>query len=141
MANNVIFKDYCPEIANKLQHAAEAWLEEASGELETQAMRNTRVGKINGGRTKASWSHHVDNGALEATVGSSYQNAIWEEFGTGVYAENGGRNDVPWSYKDAAGQWHRTKGKRGTRAFRKAYTSTKPKLIKAARQKFKDALG
>lgn len=138
MANNIIFKDYCPEIADKLQRAAENWLEEASGEVETQAARNTRVAT---GRTKGSWSHKVDNGALEATVGSDYQNAIWEEFGTGVYAENGGRTNVPWFYKDEKGVGHRTKGKRGTRAFRKAYTTTKPKLIKAAQNKFKDALG
>ena len=127
---DIIFKNYIPEIQSKLQHAAEAWLEEASGELETQVIRNTRVDT---GRTKGSWNHKVDNGALEATVGSDYENAIWEEFGTGVYAESGG-------YRDQKGQWHKTKGKRGTRAFRKAYTSTKPKLIKAAQNRFRDAL-
>lgn len=138
MGNNIIFKDYAPEIQAKLQHAAEAWLEEASGEVETQAMRNTRVDT---GRTKGSWQHHVDNGNLEATVGSDYENAIWEEFGTGVFAESGGRTNVPWTYKDQKGEWHKTKGKRGTGAFRKAYTTTKPKLMKAARSRFKDALG
>ena len=138
MANNIVFKDYAPEIAAKLQHAAETWLEEASGEVETQAIRNTRVDT---GRTKGSWNHVVDNGSLEVTVGSDYENAIWEEYGTGVYAESGGRTNVPWSYKDAKGKWHRTSGKRGTRAFRKAYASMKPKLIKAARAKFKGAIG
>lgn len=138
MANNIVFKDYCPEIAAKLQRAAEAWLEEGAGELESQAIRNTRVDT---GRTKGSWSHKVDNGSLEATIGSDYKNAIWEEFGTGVYGEKGGRTNVPWAYKDQKGNWHKTKGKRGTRAFRKAYTTMKPKLIKAARSKFKDAIG
>lgn len=135
---NIVFKDYTGEIAQKLQHAAETWLEEAGGELETQVVRNTRVDT---GKTKASWSHTVDTGALEATVGSDYQNAVWEEYGTGVYAETGGRTNVPWTYKDQKGEWHRTKGKRGTRAFRKAYATTKPKLIKAARNRFKDAIG
>ncbi len=135
--NNIVFKDYAPEIAQKLTQAAENWLEEAAGELETQVIRNTRVDT---GRTKASWNHTVDNGALEATVGSDYENAIWEEYGTGVYAENGGRTNVPWTYQDAKGDWHRTKGKRGTRAFRKAYATMKPKLIKAAQNSFRDAL-
>lgn len=135
--NNITFKDYSPQIQAKLQHAAEQWLEEVSGEVEAQAIRNTRVDT---GRTKGSWQHKVNNGSLEATVGSDYQNAIWEEFGTGVYAESGGRTNVPWFYKDAKGQGHMTKGKRGTRAFRKAYTSTKPKLQKRANQIFKDAI-
>ena len=120
-----------------MTQAARAWLEEASAELETQVVRNTRVDT---GRTKGSWEHAVDGGALEATVGSGYENAVWEEFGTGLYAESGGRTNVPWTYQDAAGNWHKTKGKRGTRAFRKAYATMKPKLIKVARQKFKDAL-
>lgn len=135
---NMVFRDYAPQIAEELTRAAETWLEEAAGEVETQAIRNTRVDT---GRTKGSWSHVVDNGNLEASVGSDYENAIWEEYGTGVYAENGGRTDVPWTYKDAKGEWHRTSGKRGTRAFRKAYATTKPKLIKAAQARFKSAIG
>lgn len=134
---SIVFKDYTNEVAAKLQHAAEQWLEEASGEVEAQVIRNTRVDT---GRTKGSWQHKVNNGSLEATVGSDYENAIWEEFGTGVYAESGGRTKVPWFYKDASGKGHLTKGKRGTRAFRKAYSSTKPKLEKRARQIFKDAI-
>lgn len=138
MANNIVFKDYAPEIAQRLTQAAETWLEEAAGEVETQTIRNTRVDT---GRTKGSFRHVVDNGALEATVGSDYENAVWEEYGTGVYAENGGRTNAPWTYKDAKGEWHRTSGKRGTRAFRKAYASTKPKLVKAAQTAFRNTIG
>lgn len=134
---SIVFKDYTSEVNEKLTQAARAWLEEASGEVEAQAIRNTRVDT---GRTKGSWQHKVYGNALEAYVGSDYQNAIWEEFGTGVYAESGGRTKVPWFYKDAKGEGHLTKGKRGTRAFRKAYASTKPKLQKRARQLFKDAI-
>lgn len=139
MANaHLVFKDYCPDIALKLEKAARNWLEEGAGELEAQAMRNTRV---NTGKTKGSWNHKVNVGSLEATVGSDYENAIWEEFGTGVYAENGGRTDVPWHYQAEDGNWYSTKGKRGTRAFRKAYNTMRPKLKKAARDKFKQVLG
>lgn len=135
---SIVFKDYTSEVNEKLTQAARAWLEEASSEVESQAIRNTRVDT---GRTKSSFHHKVFGSALEAAVGSDYQNAIWEEFGTGVYAENGGRTKVPWFYKDAKGEGHRTSGKRGTRAFRKAYTSTSPKLKKRARQIFKDTIG
>lgn len=138
MANDIVFKNFVPQVKAELNRAAQKWLVEAATELESQVKRNTRVDT---GRTKASFSHVVDNANLTATVGSDYENAIWEEFGTGVYAEGGnGRKKVPWAYQDAKGNWHKTKGKRGTRAFRNAYATEKPKLIRAAQKIFSSTL-
>lgn len=36
--------------------------------------------------------------------------APYVEFGTGLFAENGGRTDVPWCYQDDEGEWHTTSG-------------------------------
>lgn len=36
--------------------------------------------------------------------------APYVEYGTGIFAEEGGRQDVPWSYKDDEGNWHSTSG-------------------------------
>lgn len=36
--------------------------------------------------------------------------APYVEFGTGLFAENGGRKDVPWNYQDDEGEWHSTSG-------------------------------
>ena len=36
--------------------------------------------------------------------------APYVEFGTGLFAEEGGRQDVPWCYKDDEGEWHSTSG-------------------------------
>lgn len=36
--------------------------------------------------------------------------APYVEYGTGLFAEEGGRQDVPWSYQDDAGEWHTTSG-------------------------------
>lgn len=36
--------------------------------------------------------------------------APYVEFGTGLFAENGGRTDVPWNYQDDEGEWHSTSG-------------------------------
>lgn len=36
--------------------------------------------------------------------------APYVEYGTGLFAENGGRQDVPWSYQDWEGNWHSTSG-------------------------------
>lgn len=36
--------------------------------------------------------------------------APYVEFGTGLFAESGGRTDVPWRYQDDEGEWHTTSG-------------------------------
>ena len=36
--------------------------------------------------------------------------APYVEFGTGLFAESGGRMDVPWNYQDDKGEWHSTSG-------------------------------
>jgi HK97 gp10 family phage protein len=36
--------------------------------------------------------------------------APYVEYGTGLFAENGGRTDVPWCYQDEEGHWHTTSG-------------------------------
>ena len=36
--------------------------------------------------------------------------APYVEFGTGLFAEEGGRQDVPWHYQDDKGEWHSTSG-------------------------------
>lgn len=44
-------------------------------------------------------------------IGSEY--AIYVNYGTGIYATGAGGSrakKIPWSYKDANGKWHTTKG-------------------------------
>ena len=36
--------------------------------------------------------------------------APYVEFGTGLFAEEQGRKDVPWHYQDDEGEWHSTSG-------------------------------
>lgn len=126
--SNKIIKELGNEIINAL--------EEASGELEAEVKRNT---KVKTGKTKQSWQHTVDEQKYVAYVGSNYENAIREEFGTGIYALNGnGRKDVPWHYMDESGQWHSTKGKKPRRAFKKAYLRLKPLIKKFFKERLKD---
>ena len=132
----VLFKDFSKEVQEKINALGVAWLEEASGEVEAQTKRNT---KVDTGKTKNSWEHKVYDGKLEAEVGSRYQNALWEEFGTGIYALNGdGRKDVPWFYKDAQGKGHLTVGKKPRRPFFNAYNNLKNKIIKNCQERFKE---
>ena len=50
---------------------------------------------------------------VEGNVGIVFtplEYAPYIEYGTGLFAENGGRKDVPWCYKDDEGNWHSTSG-------------------------------
>ena len=129
------FKDYSNEVNEKINRAAITWLEEASGELESQTKRNT---KVDTGQTKGSWEHVVHESKLEAEVGSRYKNALWEEFGTGIYALNGNGRKTKWVYRNPKdGKFYTTVGKKPRRALWNAYQSLKSTLKKSAREKFK----
>ena len=124
---NIRFEDNTLRIINAINDKINIALEESAGELESQVKRNTRVKT---GQTKNSWKHKVDNDKHEAVVGSDYQNAIWEEFGTGEYAVNGDGRRGGWYYVDEDGNGHFTHGKKPSRALHNAYTTLKNKIKK-----------
>lgn len=123
---NIIFEDHTVQVKAVMDDRINAVLEECAGELESQVKRNTRVDT---GKTKNSFRHNVDDASHKATIGSDYENAIWEEFGTGEYALEGNGRKGGWAYKDAKGKWHFTHGKKPSRAFWNAFTSLKSKII------------
>ena len=127
MANDVEFHNFTVQVKAAIDDRINIALEECAGELESQVKRNSRVDT---GKTKNSFRHHVDEQAHEATIGSPDENAIWEEFGTGEHALNGDGRKGGWYYEDAEGNGHFTHGKKPSRAFWKAFTSLKSKIIK-----------
>lgn len=131
---SVEFKDYRIEVKSSINEALISSLYEASGEIVSQTQRNTRVDT---GQLKGSWTYNVDESALEATIGSPLENAIWEEFGTGIYALNGDGRKTAWVYTDRHGVKHTTRGKKGTRAFYKAMTSLKSAITKMFENRMK----
>ena len=131
MANNIVFRDYSMKVKAALNDAVIAWLHEASGAVEAQAKRNSRVDT---GQLKGSWKYVVDEGKLESQIGSPLQNAIWEEFGTGEFAANGNGRKTPWKYQDAKGNWHVTRGKRPNRTLQRAIDSKRNAIISRFKQ-------
>ena len=126
-----MFDDNFFNVEREFGQVCKQWLEESASELEAQVKRNSRV---KSGDTKRSYSHVITDN--EAIVGSTMENAIWEEFGTGEYAVNGNGRKTPWRYQDVRGNWHTTTGKRPSRAFEKARTEAEPKIIQAAKETF-----
>jgi HK97 gp10 family phage protein len=120
------FHDYSIKVMDAIDDKTLEALEECAGELESQAKQNSRVRT---GKTKNSFQHKVVDSEKTAYIGSNDENAIWEEFGTGEYALEGNGRKGGWFYVDENGDGHFTHGKKPSRAFKKAYDSTKNKII------------
>ena len=123
---DVQFKDFRIKVQDAIDDKINAVLEECAGELESQVKQNTRVDTS---QTKNNWQHHLDSEDHVATVGNPLENAIWEELGTGEHALEGNGRKGGWFYVDEEGKGHFTHGKKPSRAFWKAYTSMKSKII------------
>lgn len=123
---NVRFEDYTVQVQEMIDDRINAVLEECAAEIESQTKRNSRV---NTGKTKNSFQHKVVEAEQTAYIGSNYENAIWEEFGTGEFAAKGNGRKGGWRYVDEKGDGHFTRGKAPSRAFFNAYTSLKSKII------------
>ncbi|MBR5306924.1 MAG: HK97 gp10 family phage protein [Oscillospiraceae bacterium] len=93
---DVTFEDYTLKIQKAIEDRAIIALEEVAGEIEAQAIKNTPVGKVNGGNTKGHWEHRVDEENLEAVIGHHSVIAIYNEFGTGEYALEGNGRKGGW---------------------------------------------
>ena len=164
MSNNVVFEDFSVEVKTAIQDKAISFLSEVGGELRSRAERNSDPYRKTG-RTADSYEYKVDEGHLGVHVGSNYQNAIWEEFGTGEFAEKGDGRKGWWVYVTGASSSsssskgknysspeqakravailrekgldaHMTRGKRPRRILRKAFESFKSKIIRRAEEIF-----
>lgn len=133
MANNVKFTNNSVQVKKALGDAGIAWLHEACGELVSQTKRNSKVVT---GKTKGSYNYSVDEASMQGVIGSDYENAIWEELGTGEYALNGDGRKGGWFYKDEEGKGHFTHGKKPKRPMFKAYTALKTALQNRAKEIF-----
>lgn len=80
-----------------------------------------------------------DTGALARSITSKIEDtegiiftpleyAPYVEYGTGLFAEEGGRN-TPWIYEDDKGEWHRTSGQKPQSFMRPALEENREKII------------
>ena len=74
---------------------------------------------------------------VEDNVGIVYtplEYAPYVEYGTGLFAENGGRQDVPWHYKDDKGKWHTTSGMKPQPYMRPALNENREEIIRILKE-------
>ena len=86
-----------------------------------------------------------DTGELRRSITSKVENhtgivftpleyAPYIEFGTGLFAEKGGRKDVPWNYKDDKGEWHSTSGMKPRPYMRPALNENRNRIIELIKE-------
>lgn len=133
---SIEFKDFSKIVMSKLSQTADTFLEEVGGEVEAQAKQNT---KVKTGKTKGSWEHTYDSGKKQVQIGSRYQNTLWEELGTGIYALNGNGRKTKWVYTPDGGKhFYATVGKKPRRMLWNAYITLKNPIITEAKRRFKN---
>ena len=84
------------------------------------------------GEIRRSITSKVDG--LNGVVYTPLLYAPYIEYGTGLFAENGGRSDVPWSYKDELGEWHTTSGMPPHPYMRPALNENREQILRVIKE-------
>lgn len=71
---------------------------------------------------------------IQGVVFTPLEYAPYVEYGTGLFAESGGRADVPWCYKDDKGEWHTTSGQHPQPFMRPAVNENRERVIQIIKE-------
>lgn len=107
----------------------EAALKEACALVEASAKQLAPKGN---GELRKSITSKVEN--LEGIVYTPLMYAPYVEYGTGLFAEEGGRQDVPWHYQDDKGEWHTTSGMQPQPFLRPALNENREEIIRILKE-------
>lgn len=108
---DIKFESHRIEVEEAMRDAVEAALEAIGIQCESHAKANiTESGRVDTGAMRNSVSHQVVPSENAVYIGSNLEYALYNEVGTGVFAEGGGGRKDPWVYVDDDGIGHRTVG-------------------------------
>ena len=71
---------------------------------------------------------------IQGVVYTPLEYAPYVEYGTGLFAENGGRQDVPWNYQDDEGEWHSTSGQKPKPFMRPALDENREQILRILKE-------
>ena len=78
-----------------------------------------------------------NDGSIQGVVYTPLEYAPYVEFGTGLFAESGGRTDVPWAYKDEkTGELIFTSGQKPQPYMRPAIDNNREKIVRMIKEGF-----
>ena len=76
----------------------------------------------------------TDGNEVIGVVFTPLEYAPYVEYGTGLFAEEGGRKDVPWHYQDDEGNWHSTSGQKPQPFMRPAFNENREDILRLLRE-------
>lgn len=85
-------------------------LKKACALVERSAKQKAKKGRTGELRNSITSKVEVNGDELRGVVYTPLEYAPYVEYGTGLFAEEEGRTDVPWCYQDEQGNWHSTSG-------------------------------
>ncbi|WP_339063561.1 HK97-gp10 family putative phage morphogenesis protein [Tepidibacillus marianensis] len=127
MAKGFRFDDNSKEVKRQLANVSEEALEAALLMLEGRAKA---LAPVETGQLRDTLGHKLksNNGEIVGTVGSPLMHALYVEFGTGEFAENGAGRKGGWVYEDADGQFYFTYGQEPQPFLRPAFRRSKKEI-------------
>lgn len=151
---DVKFIDNSIQVKAAINDTTLEWLYDWANTIASHAKANTKLDGEAGIALRKDYRAIVDDAKGEAMIGSRLEQAFWEEFGTGEYADtskNGGKPGRPgwWVYKDGykgnGGEilteaeakaiaaedstLHATNGREPAKTLETAFTVNKPKAV------------
>lgn len=123
------------ELSNTEQ--VEKTVEDCCQILVRSAVQNAKKGRT--GDLRRSIKYEVDSNSegIKGIVFTPLFYAPYVEYGTGLFAENGGRQDVPWCYQDDKGEWHSTSGMKPQPFMRPALNDNREHILRLLREAIK----
>ena len=114
-----------PEVRNALGRACAVVERSAKQKApkDTGALRRSITSKV-----------EVEGNELVGTVYTPLEYAPYVEYGTVLFAEEGGRKDVPWCYQDDKGDWHTTSGQKPQPFMRPALNENREEVIRIIKE-------
>lgn len=105
------FEDNSRQVINQMHNVSETAMEAACLVVEA-SVKSLVVSKHGTGELRDKIDHQVkrQGSNVIGQVGSPLDHAIYNEFGTGEFAENGAGRKGGWSYQTPDGKWHFTRG-------------------------------
>lgn len=112
-------------------------LESAALIVEASAKALAPVG--DSGELRDKIDHNVTDGTNgpQAKIGSPLDYAMYVEYGTGEFAENGAGRKGGWSYQTPDGEWHHTDGMQPQPFLRPAFRENKKNIENVIGREFK----
>lgn len=106
------FIDHTDEVKRKTKEALLIGLEAVGIQCQSHAIKNlkSKMTTPGTGRLAGSITHEVDRNEECVVIGTDVEYAIFNEYGTGIFASDGNGRKTPWLYVDDEGVGHKTRG-------------------------------